>query len=1319
MTHPGLRAVLVIAVLASGAFGQLSLSVASPTGGLFLAGGVCPDVPDVLGTAPGKIVVVSFAIAPSSTTPAGSAVPFLLAAGTPTCASPDPSMPQLRLSLAGLLPVDSGFLTPGVVRTFAFQAPAAPPGTAVAIQCVAVDSASANGLVFSAARRIVYGLDGGSSAASATAFMSLQPSASHAAQFAAAGVVPGPTEGHPEGGDEITITGSGFDATDSTVCFTGADGFGGQLTRVYSNVDADPTNDFAVAPLAGGASKITIASSPPFCDGNVTLEVVTTPGGSPSGTCPPIGTTTGPLSYQHLSIAPIVQLVNGDAQPQTLARFAGPATYFPLLEGQDLVVDGVFFVDGGTSPLASFPGMATTSVGLVDAFFGNCDPIPPGTTSGVTIVSPTRLIVDSPEAPKPATVEIRPGLGAFAFTLTNPACVAGAPPADASATLDVLIQRFDAPALSCAYPTVGPTTGGFEITFFGAGFFRRDGGGCVLSGVGSDTQNFPATIGALDLREVQIPAVVFDALPGPVPGGPTPPDAPLAPKVRFVSQFELVVTAPAGLTPGTYALTVYNPDGQQAASASQFTFVPPLTDSLAPIVPETFLTTAPSTVGSPVDFFPPTLSDGKRRLDATALIGVVRTMKEQLKTTTDLSDRTTLLGNDPNWAFPPVIVLGNVDRAPDEAMKESVTIDPNDRARRAMTFVFNTRRPDGSLRTFDFDEVDLPAELTFPPEFSDSEMILGRDVSLRNIPPSLATLQTPPTSPVRRVCIKAAAFQLVQPSTPGSSEVEIRYFHEENYPLVVRSRGDFTLNALVEVSGDSLLDSSPLTNPTDTSFKLRHDYNPAPAGAGLGGRGGSFYRVVGATAFPFSLLRSHENSARDVGAFSDEKTLGAPKPPTSLPAVSLAPPSNLIGGQTGLNPGTRQNRVSNLGALPIAYGGPAPTDEVVSGGKGGGGVTVLGFQGGGGGGGGHAGPGKNGQSGGGGGTPTGGADYGTKSALASLAATTIAGAARPDFFDSEVVGGALFQQYGSLGGAFQNRAASRYDLASPTYPAGLTVGTGPDVLPPAVTVAAAASGITGSTTTPPAFPITSFSGGSGGGGGGASVATFAPWLSIGGRGGNGGGSVVFVSDRIFTLGTSGRILADGEDGRSGLSAFPVFGEPTFVLSAPGSGGGGAGGSIAVFAVADVVVEGIKFGVTPADALTNAGGTPVVSARGGRGGGTFLSTTIPTAEGGDGCHGRVRLAHHEAAMRPLCVETGLTTCWPEDFAALAGPLPATGTGLFARVTLSTTGSGFAPSYIAPRPAEFTSTTTPPLDVVPAAATCPAAPSATIAVYKSTP
>ena len=1294
-------------MLAAPGVAQVSLTLQRDGAPVVAASGPCGGILDVLGTAGGQSVTLTIAAPVSPGLPAGTVVPVLLAAGTVTCDSMMAGVPGLRLAPATVLPLATGSaVAGGSPFAVTFVMPALPNGWNVGVQAAAFLPGTSGGAAFSAAYRLVYGFASGSAPALGGSSLSVQLTGSHTAQFLAAGLATGPLTAHPEGGDGLTIDGAGFDASSTQVCFTGSDGAGGTVVKTYSNLDADPTNNFTVSPLANGGTKIVISQSPAFCDGPVTAEAVTGGSGGGPGTCPTGGLSTGPLVYQHASLMPAVTLVNFDATPVALARFLGPITYFPLLEGQDLVVDGAFMIAGSASSLAGFPGHFQTRILLTDPTGANCPLLDAGNQGGVSVASPTRILATVPEPVQSAAVEVRPGLGAFDLTLVNSPCVAAPSPADTSATLAVIVQRTTAPSVACFYPNVAVSNASFLFSIFGSGFFRRAGNNCS-GGLGTIEQSFPPTIDQLDLRDVIVPTVVFDAL---TPGGP---QGVLSPRVRFVSATELVAATPSGLPVGPYAITVFNPDAQSAVDATQFSIVPALTDATNAITTETF-----AGAGGTVEFFPPTMA--LRTLNGSALKNVLDVLRNEVP---DVASFTSRVAADPKWAFPPMVVMENAARAPDEGVREGTSAASGDVDRRSIAFLFNTRASDGSLRTFDFDAVDLPADIDFttvaPGEasFGATAPVLGASLSLTG--PSLPGSAGFPT---RRVTIKAAAFQVVtETDSLGTVSLGLRFFHEENYPLVVRSRTDFSTAALVELSGDSLLSKSTLPGSVGTDFKIRHEYNRAPAGAGPGGRGGSFYRIAGSNSFAFGLLKPHESSALDPSGFSPEKTLGVPDAPAALPSVSLSPQSQLIDGQDGRAPAFRQLRTSAFAGLSVPTIAGAPTDEPVTGGKGGGGVTVSGGQGGGGGGGGHAGTGKNGQTGAGGSTPTGGQFHGSKSTLAGLASPSIAEAARPTFFDSEIVGGGLMQNYGSLGGAFGFRGASRFDVASSNYSPGLTTGTGPDVVGPVTTVASAPSGIIGGGTTPPTFPVGLFAGGSGGAGGGASIATFAPWLSIGGRGGNGGGSVVFVSDRVFTLKQGGRILADGEDGRLGLSVFPVFGEPTFVLSAPGSGGGGAGGTVAIFATADFVAEPLLTLGSASAALAAANGRPAISARAGRGGGTFAPISgIPTSDGGDGCHGRVRLAHNELSRRPSCSTGGLPGCWSDDFLSLTTALPVTGNGQFARITIAETGlSAFPSAFITPHPADFLSPTLPPLDALAPSVGCAANAAATIAVFRSTP
>ena len=91
---------------------------------------------------------------------------------------------------------------------------------------------------------------------------------------------------------------------------------------------------------------------------------------------------------------------------------------------------------------------------------------------------------------------------------------------------------------------------------------------------------------------------------------------------------------------------------------------------------------------------------------------------------------------------------------------------------------------------------------------------------------------------------------------------------------------------------------------------------------------------------------------------------------------------------------------------------------------------------------------------------------------------------------------------------------------------------------------------------------------------------------------------MLLSDATFRLGPYGRIHADGEKGLLGIDGFPFTnGEPFFVLCAPGSGGGGAGGTIFIAAVADVDLTApiVSQGQRILSAEAGAGGVSALTA----------------------------------------------------------------------------------------------------------------------------
>jgi hypothetical protein len=101
----------------------------------------------------------------------------------------------------------------------------------------------------------------------------------------------------------------------------------------------------------------------------------------------------------------------------------------------------------------------------------------------------------------------------------------------------------------------------------------------------------------------------------------------------------------------------------------------------------------------------------------------------------------------------------------------------------------------------------------------------------------------------------------------------------------------------------------------------------------------------------------------------------------------------------------------------------------------------------------------------------------------------------------------------------------------------------------------------------------------------------------------------------------------------GIDAFPFAnGEPLFVLCAPGSGGGGSGGTIFIAAVADVDLS------APATGFNQR----FLSAEGGPAGAPASPATVATANGGAGGQGRIRVAMNELSSKTAQRQTEFQT-----------------------------------------------------------------------------
>ncbi|MEN8148337.1 MAG: Ig-like domain-containing protein [Planctomycetota bacterium] len=168
-------------------------------------------------------------------------------------------------------------------------------------------------------------------------------------------------------------------------------------------------------------------------------------------------------------------------------------------------------------------------------------------------------------------------------------------------------------------------------------------------------------------------------------------------------------------------------------------------------------------------------------------------------------------------------------------------------------------------------------------------------------------------------------------------------------------------------------------------------------------------------------------------------------------------------------------------------------------------------------------------------------------------------------------------------------------------------------------------------------------GGAGGGSGGLGFYGYYSWRNGGAGGGGGGGAITLQGASSVTIGSTGRILADGGPGGDQAPRTSYYG---------GAAGGGGGGSILIRATGTMTFGS---GAT----LSVAGGTGGLY--------TWTYTYYKGGEGGDGGTGYIRLEAREdenAPGKPLITgDSGATMTYPEYskgvYAPKGGGAPSVG------------------------------------------------------------
>jgi hypothetical protein len=1156
----------------------LTASCANPAAQLRTSGCGAGALTALIGVLPTDAITLTATYLPASA-PTGP-VPFVLVAGRREC--PVAGGPPLYVGLANPSPlVLAGQFGPGalsismVVPAGALAAglPLSPAVQSPVVQMAAASCSVPGALVMSGAVQLdVQNVVAGSSSlgAGAAAMTGLQIALTPA--HAALGTIdPLGLQVHPGGGDLLTAIATGLNsgATHALTFTSGADSATVPVT-------------FSHFPGFSIASGVPV---PGFCVGNAVV-VALTENGAPAAPAP------GNLLFP-VSVAPQPAGVNAAFAPTHVAAdFAAPNAYFPVFASQLMSLNGKgFFGPTEAAAAGTVAGLCAGSGCLSVAEFsalgtgGGVVPCPIAAATSSLLMELGTPTAIAAQCGQPFVGGQKPTFGPWAVGVRNVACV------DATQSLvgsfPTLFLADLPPSGLSVYPRVVAQKNGAaaaRIRVYGADFFHRD-----PSSATDVAQNFgQPLLSGVALHELTTPAVTFSA-----PGASAPLN--LASRVVFVSDTELEVTVPAGLPVGAYDVRVYNPDGRMASVSSAFEVVPPLTkgDAAPPLT---------NLFGTGIDL--PTTLDG-------AWLAQVLAAQAQASIAAPVSFGT----------HPPVLVVANPQAKADSGGLPlgATTIPAEQRKPFELAFLFNTRAADGKPRFFDFEAVDLPAELVFQdhpalsgalavtlPEMSTAPGYF-REITLFGGGVGTGAPPGPDQYVSVRVVVKACAFYLDATTTGATVRPRVRFLAEENYPFVVRSRDLLALDGFVDLSGGALAPNDGGAADAQSLIRERTEYAPAPAGGGLGGRGGVHFARTGISVGVDAELATSTSEGAKVLADAS----------SAVAVVTFNPSPPLIAGEAGHAPSARQLLADAGGLISTS------SQTGFSGGGGGTGSGIIGNKVAGGGGGAHADlrppfatpllpdvlatagvPGVN--------SPAGAAAsaYGTPllAPLAAQAGTIFSEAGRVPTDGRYVFGdaGYSFSAGGVLGGPFPYRAASRFDLPALNAPAASVAGD----------VAFTAAALAGADFT---FPLPLFSGGTGGGGGGGSLAIFVPWISVGGRGGNGGGALVLVADGVLRVGPNGRLRADGEAGRSGSHVFPVPNANVFYpLSLPGSGGGGAGGLIAAYAISDV---------TFTDA-TAPGGTvlpPVAGARVSAERGAAGDDVGPASEGGAGGTGRVRLA----------------------------------------------------------------------------------------------
>ena len=649
-----------------------------------------------------------------------------------------------------------------------------------------------------------------------------------------------------------------------------------------------------------GGTTVDILSMPPFCTGPVDVVV---------DNCD--GETSNVVTFTYLPLQPFHI---GGAPTVTAAPELGGFTYIAInAAGTSVTLTGTNFLPP-TSPLAAASTVPTGSFFPTRVYQDGVLQPAFTATSGTSIAASTSAFA--------ATTMFRPELGFRELRLENPPCVntGTATPISSPLCLGftppcvIVLQDALPPTVTEIFPAIAVATGNTFVDIRGNNFFSLQPGVTV-----QDFTPFAAPGGgipAVDPTQIVVPAVQFGA--------------------RFAEQVEIldeqtlrVKVPPAAFTniATGVGVTVHNPDLQPATASLTFKYVPPLTDPtnlLDPMVP---------------------------KLDSNALEAIAAG-----DPVAQAPGIVPMLSGGPVTA-PAITVIQNPSPLRDQA-QDPKSPPPGETWSYDYVFLLNTRLngpPPGGTRRFEFDCIELPETIelvnggfAFVPPIDPTAPALFAPGSIVTIPASVNP-SNPGVVSKLRVIVKAVGYTL-------SANSRIQFDPADNPPLVLMSHSDLIVDGMIDCAGDAFMIEGYLNLQGVTvggPFRVRVDRTIPPAGAGQGGRGGTWFPenrpqipgpnfgvgpgiLAGMAGFPPS---GRFDSTTTAPAIRTEGTGGLGAAPIGVQSGAGGGAGHVVSGSNGTS-GTSPGGLAGLSfgnttnALPVPVVGTPNDDRFIFGANG-------------------------------------------------------------------------------------------------------------------------------------------------------------------------------------------------------------------------------------------------------------------------------------------------------------------------------------------------------------------------------------------------